>query len=537
MRESGDSLLGNLKGLAWSAIIGVASFQLLAPQIWGYIHDSLDIRYGRAYWIFTVVYFLIIPVCLLMWLYFNWKILIKYLYPFNEPGQVDRINYGFLVALSSFISFQLIMTLLTFRLSVPYWLCIVLLCSYCLSCGAFLWFYMFATYQRIRFQYPNPTDESRKITKHYQQMSLVTVVFFVVLFLLGFLYVCHWHHDKEKSAYAGNEKSAFDAGKRGFALLDLRDTLIDRYDSLADFLDSAHFRHLCDTLVAVDSGGYYLATQTTHDTVRVVPDDRLKQYAETLCTIHSGMDLLDKKLKDRRNEVVDDSIKLLASQVPTFRDVSAPADTSKNPLNYGKLLGNLLNGLAREADKQSRIQLGLQLRSVQAKGLILLISLLFIVASLYIFLNICQRLQNEKVKEFKDKTTVGDPFVKEFLVAAEDSKKEISDLSGGLWLYLSIIVWLLVPLFKPVKDADINTKQVFYNNTLADNSVMNDRGGGSGGGDNHGHGNDTSTNITRTIRIDSIYIQNDSLKYHRLMDSLDSIGKKVSRIHQRVFGK
>ena len=49
MPEENDSLIASLQGLLWSAIIGVASFQIIAPNVWGYIHDALAIPYKTAY--------------------------------------------------------------------------------------------------------------------------------------------------------------------------------------------------------------------------------------------------------------------------------------------------------------------------------------------------------------------------------------------------------------------------------------------------------------------------------------------------------
>jgi hypothetical protein len=66
--DTTDGLLNSLKGLIVGAIVGVASFQILAPSVWGYIHDALNLSYETSYWVFTVVYFLTMPVCMLFWL-------------------------------------------------------------------------------------------------------------------------------------------------------------------------------------------------------------------------------------------------------------------------------------------------------------------------------------------------------------------------------------------------------------------------------------------------------------------------------------
>jgi len=53
------------------------------------------------------------------------------------------------------------------------------------------------------------------------------------------------------------------------------------------------------------------------------------------------------------------------------------------------------------------------------------------------------------------------------IIDQEKAVAGATSVVNSLWICLTVIVWLLVPLFKPVKDADIDTKAVYKTHTLA----------------------------------------------------------------------
>jgi hypothetical protein len=103
--------------------------------------------------------------------------------------------------------------------------------------------------------------------------------------------------------------------------------------------------------------------------------------------------------------------------------------------------------------------LGLQLRSVQIKGIILLVTLFFTMLSLYIYLSIDQRLQDAALDFLNDRKRLGEAVSEKMIIDQEKTVAGATSVVNSLWICLTVIVWLLVPLFKPVKDADIDTKQ------------------------------------------------------------------------------
>jgi hypothetical protein len=448
--DSTDGLLNSLKGLIMGAIVGVASFQILAPSVWGYIHDALNLSYKTSYWIFTLGYFLTMPVCMLFWLALNWKTLITYLLPYDEKDRIERIDARVLWGLCIFLCFQVLVAGVTFRVYFSNWFYWTVLSLYFLVCGGFLFFYGLAAKKRIRYEYSKADDRARAILNYYRQMLFVSVPVYLVLFVAAGLYLNKWQDKKSVSRYTGTSKSAFNAGSRGFALGDLKDSLDSRYAALGSIEDSIRYDHRHDALDSVDQVQYYISRKIQSDTVHIKPDPALVAYYQACADTGQSINQLFHQLRDTTVEVKERSIIFLAQHIPFWPNYSpGHAMSTIDDLRYIELLKSDLAELSKEVDAQSRAQLGLQLESVQLKGMVLLMSLFFTLFSLFIYLSICKRLAQAK---------------------ARADVREIITLSNNLWLYLTIIVWLLVPLFKPVKDADIDVKQTYKFHTWVGNA-------------------------------------------------------------------
>jgi hypothetical protein len=445
--ETTDGLLNSLKGLVLGAIVGVASFQILAPNVWGYIHEALNLSYKLSYWIFTVVYFLTMPVCMLFWLGFNWKTLIGYFLPYEHKDKIEKFDAGILRGLFAFICVQLLVAAVTFRIYFSNWFYWMVLSFYFAICGGFLIFYGLAARKRMQFEYPGPAAARPvAITKYYRQLILVSVPVYLVIFIGAFLYLNKWQDKKGASHYVGKSKSAFNAGSRGFALGSLKDSVDSRYASLGKIEDSIRYNHRHDALDSIDAVKYYVTGKILSDTIHIKPDSALVAYYQALVDSGQSINKLFRRLRDTSVDVGERSIIYSSQHIPFFPNYAPNHPiNSIDDLHYIQLLKNDLAQLSKEVDTQSQAQLGLQLQGVQLKGMVLLISLFFTLFSLFVYLSICKRVLQVK---------------------QSDDAREITALSNNLWLYLTIIVWLLVPLFKPVKDADIDVKQTYKTHTF-----------------------------------------------------------------------
>jgi hypothetical protein len=136
-------------------------------------------------------------------------------------------------------------------------------------------------------------------------------------------------------------------------------------------------------------------------------------------------------------------------------------------LRQAEFLRTILQSLSAKVGAESQAQLGLQLRSVQLKGIILLVTLFFTMLSLYIYLSIDQRLKSTALDFLNDRKRLGEAVPEQMLMDKEKAVAGATAVVNSLWICLTVIVWLLVPLFKPVKDADIDTKQIYKIHTFA----------------------------------------------------------------------
>jgi hypothetical protein len=138
--SSNDNIFANLKTLLWGAFIGVVSFQILAPLIWDYLHNSLGINYSAAYWLFTLVYFLILPSIFLIWIAWNIKSIKTCLPPFNEKEELSKLSKLFIKGLMLFIVAQSTCTVLFFFIHVPREFITLVMILYVLASTVLLFF-------------------------------------------------------------------------------------------------------------------------------------------------------------------------------------------------------------------------------------------------------------------------------------------------------------------------------------------------------------------------------------------------------------
>lgn len=110
--NSNENIVSSLRTLIWGAFIGVVSFQVLAPEVWGYLDKALGIPHDISYWIFTWTYFLLIPLIVLGWIYEK-RILIAYYLP-DYKRALKQQSRWFLNGLILFIALQIVITITGF---------------------------------------------------------------------------------------------------------------------------------------------------------------------------------------------------------------------------------------------------------------------------------------------------------------------------------------------------------------------------------------------------------------------------------------
>jgi hypothetical protein len=119
--------------------------------------------------------------------------------------------------------------------------------------------------------------------------------------------------------------------------------------------------------------------------------------------------------------------------------------------------------------KEAQKIVGKQLRDTQLKLTYLLLNVFLILISLLIFLQIDYLIKDYEsaeparlAKRYPNSMEFQDTFFR-----MEGIKNVAQRLSNRLWLYVTIAVWLIVPLFKPVQDEKIDNNAPFKMLTIS----------------------------------------------------------------------
>lgn len=186
-----ENILTNFKGLLWGAFIGVVSFQILSPNIWNYAHETFGRGYHFSYLVFTAVYFFMMPVVMLCWVCSNWKLLKKYLPPFNSKSDLSSVGKQFIWGLISFIITQIIFSIIVFRIPFHNWVYYTLLSAYCVCCLVLIIYCIIFSKDRIQDWCDRSIkkwneDNYETVKKYFRQLISLCLGACVLLFLAVF---------------------------------------------------------------------------------------------------------------------------------------------------------------------------------------------------------------------------------------------------------------------------------------------------------------------------------------------------------------
>ncbi len=372
--------------------------------------------------------------------------------------------------------------------------------------------------------------EEEKFYRSFIQFAVSAVLMLVLLFAIGFTYLHNWEASKNENL------SSRKAGERGFALLNLKETIdstqkaiVEIQDSLneakaaGDLHDSLYLltsmqvvlnrsqlaSSLVDSLHIIDSvkkrilqthkslkiagaskdsvtkwdsaRNYviqigdslkhaarvdYLADSTSRATAlhaQLNPHNKTIEYARVLDTLRKSLFAElnvagDIKNDSGRIDSVKEKIIALDNQLKQLR---LPDSINIKDLVYLEMQRGVLSELSKKTEATAQSQLGLQLRSVQAKGMMLLLSLFFTILALYIFLKTNQDIRNVKLQEMLLDKRIGNNPNELVLCEKEKRVSEMNSLSGTLWMFLTVTAWLLIPIFKMVKDDEIDIRSPY----------------------------------------------------------------------------
>lgn len=236
------------------------------------------------------------------------------------------------------------------------------------------------------------------------------------------------------------------------------------------------------------------------------------------------------------SEAIGDSIYakiryLTAVQRVTFRD---------SLFNYTRYqlysLFAYLGGTEGKLDGLLKHQLGDLLRDVQATGMFLLLIVSLTLLSLYVFLkttavSIAWELETDQLtKRIQEYIHPDEQRKLENEIESVRLEKQLTEtgsLTANGWTFLSLVIWLLIPFFKPVEDEKIDLNSPYKSLTF------------SGNGSEITWGGTThiirDTVITPAIRIDSVIIYSyPGSNPVDLRGKLEEIKKQVDKIESHI---
>ena len=543
--STNDNIFSNLKSLIWSAFIGVVSFQILAPNIWDYLHSALGISYDNAYWWFTNTYFLLLPISFFICLWWNLKSIKTYLPPFSEEPHVKGLSKFFINALFISIGIQSFMTLVFFFSHVSdfgftailtIYLILnsfLLICcfSFCLGCikqyvkketseeysfgNSFHDFFAYVRESiKIKKDKKGKTENQKlkiekKFFRSFIKFAAPAILILVILFGVGFIYLDNWEASKNESL------SSKKAGDRGFALLYLAETIDSIQQNIAAVQDSLRSAKAANDLTNI--------TGKDSSSGRKEIDSTLAAYGEYLVS-ELRKDLfteLNKISNIQEDSTGKDPVKISIDssndQLKRSKRLVIPDTMNDKDIAYLEMERGVFVELSKNVKEVAQTQLGLQLRSVQAKGMMLLLSLFFTILTLYIFLNTIKDIQNFRLNELGDANKSAE---------IEESVSKAGQLTGIFWIFLTVTAWLLIPIFKMVKDEDIDIKSPYKSVTFA-NPANDVSSALTGSKAKTSKGIDSS--YLRIHRIDSVFIIDSAGKH-----DIEEIKKELESIHQKV---
>lgn len=437
MDQSQTSMYVSLRQLVWSAVIGVLSFQVIAPTVWGYVNSILGISFYVGYVSFVLIYALTLLVITALWLVYNRQ-------PLNECLTGSRILCR--VFLSGIMA-----SLLIQGVAVAYFLTrftatpaqfatlqvvILFINTSLLIISASI------AHNRIKKFTGNTADKRVRATRDAAG-RIITGSAAAVGILIAFAFF-HWHHNQSRY-YTGTA----DGIRAGFKYFDegrKLDSLVAAVRYQADTLSIAS----TNASLSIAYGNITTGTQHPADT----------SYSQRVTSAASSVYITS--LQHTRTVATPRSNTTTQQQAvytQAQRDSMRIASLSSRYKKYADLL-------AQQKDLTLRIgqkQVGKLLRDHQIKLTYLFINVFILLIALFLFFRIDYLLKEFTFKESERASALypGNFEFKDALLRADDTRKVSLRLVSDIWLYVTIAVWLLVPLFKPVEDDKINAATPF----------------------------------------------------------------------------
>jgi hypothetical protein len=352
------------------------------------------------------------------------------------------------------------------------------------------------------------TNNLRK--KYWQHMTVLALTVMVMMTFVGTFF-----SEKGKVNYGTDENRL----EIGFHLLALKSELTSMRSLLRTMEEQKDLAMQVGRATNVSDSSretlsYLQHKPTLESFVKLVND--AKAMAKLLDDIRLAN--LAKEIKSNRNRIQPKSSpqdtttlrgnpKLVSSFKIPGPDHGKPQSTSEAvasgshagtdaamPKNEFTVIRTFVDALEREINYTAQKSLGMQLRDTQTKLVIIFSGIFCSMLAIYILLRIDNLLKedalarmNERKRTTVWRNTMAEKKFEKDVISADRNAVLSRDMAGKAWLFITLLVWLLIPLFKVVEDEKINTASPF--NTLTFGRIVS-----------YGTENNTEINIDKSDR-------------------------------------
>lgn len=443
-------------------LIGLASFQLLAPLIWNYLSDLMHLEKITSYRVIISVYFLLPGFLVIIWWYNSGK-KIGQLFILNSPGDSLKASQGLIKLTGIFFVLLLVVNffLLHFSESLDdaklfYSIQVIgtIICAYIL----------FRVVYYIERVLKKQKPQKRK--RYYIFTILICLLFiFYVVFELIYLS----HRDKTKTG----DLTTFDRLKipnkavicNAFRSIELKDALLqarkkfeinqEQEQLMQKVALVNQFNNPDDALNVPGTALFYLFEDTLAPEKHLENDKKNEPHhleEMSFYSVQKNLVVLNHLINWAADSIAKNSSTIVFEQPPfpvasmlgyapiEHREQTDLISLDKELQWYGGTI-EILKMLENKMSTLSKRQLTLVLGNTQMKGIFLFSFFLIIMLGFYLLLKINEDILNSGIP--------GDTVSTE---NAELNKKLLS----SVWLIINVGVWLLIPLFKPVSESTIN---------------------------------------------------------------------------------
>jgi hypothetical protein len=540
----------DLKTLITSAFLGVVSFQIIAPTGWDYLYRYLRIDLNAAYLIFILLYFIVVPLGFLFWFRYFQNTIKIILPPFIGEKALDKNAALFLrIIQGSLIILVLAHILISFfDLPVSSWLLSIFICFCALATVLIILSFSFGK----KLIFASGLQQNKDWQTVYRKSKILSITAYVFIALFG-LYYCYItpkiiSQEPVTKIFKDELKYSFELirEKRRLDTLQNRIDNLNRQNVAMEAISKIREENIL-VVACPDSINFAKILQN------FIIDDGLKLYQ--LLSIYNykknayGYNLqVESADKDkstdsliRRDSVLlnrivlqNNRIKAGMNQIDKRYDVSLDEQGFRcdtNTTKLGLLSATIIGESNLEIQTLAQKFFGPHLRNIQSWGVPFFLFLLMIMLSLHQYLKLNLEIANWQYKalEFAKKKNQNIP--EELIASKEKTVLELQEPSKNLWLIITIGIWLLIPLIKPIADTDINIESPFKGFTLFQKGVP---GITQTDEDKEKPNRDKKTSILS--RIDSIIVKNETT--YQLPDSLferlKTIEEKANRANEQL---